>query len=270
MLVDWRTLSNGFPILTEAARRFKRVSEVRIRGAWWRVRDTGGGGLPLVLLPGSLGTAEIFSYQIVGLSDRYRCLAVDYPDRPSPDLARDLVELLVELDVARASILGASLAGYWLQFIQDWSRIDRLVLASTFCDSEELRHHPLFDIERLQLQSGHHVKTEWLRRLDAQPRSLLRDIQIGLLRDGQDGEQLRKRLLAAATAKPAPTIEIEEERIGLIGCEDDPLLFPRTRGLLFNRYSKAQRLCLSIGGHYPHVTQFERYNGFLTRMLSSS
>jgi pimeloyl-ACP methyl ester carboxylesterase len=255
-------------ILASARKRYSRVRDVKIEGASWKVRDTGFGDATIVLLPGSLGTAEIFSYQIVDLSDRFRCLAIDYPDKPAAELARDFIALLDHLGLDRTSVLGASLAGYWIQHIAEWDRIDRIILASTFCDSNELRHHPLFDIDALHRQSGEDVKQAWMERLRAQSANDLRDMQLVLLRDGQDGELLRKRLLAAATASPAPPIPIEQERIGIVACDDDPLLFEGTRRALLERYGKASRLCLPTGGHYPHVAQFKYYNDFLDRLLS--
>jgi hypothetical protein len=46
------------------------------------------------------------------------------------------------------------------------------------------------------------------------------------------------------------------------------LLYERTRRRLFERYPSAVHLVLDSGGHYPHVTQFVSYNGFLTRFMS--
>ena len=254
-------------VLKLARRKYASVREITIGSGSWTIRDTGQGDATLVLLPGSLGTAEIFSHQIVGLSDRFRCIAVDYPDQPAAELARNFTRLLDQLRVRHATVLGASLAGYWIQYISEWGRIERIILASTFCDSSELGTHPLFDVQALRNQTGAEVKSAWMERLSAQPSSRLRDIQLVLLRDGQDGELLRKRLLAAATAAPAPLMPIEQTRIGIISCDDDPLLFEQTRRALLARYPAAHQLCLPSGGHYPHVTQFEFYNDFLDRVI---
>ena len=87
---------------------------VAVAGKSWRVRDTGGSGVALILLPGSLGNADIFYRQVLGLVPRLRCIAVDYPDASADVLADGLAGLLDGLDLGRACLLGSSLAGYWL------------------------------------------------------------------------------------------------------------------------------------------------------------
>ena len=257
-------------VLVRARERYRVIRQFTIGGSLWRSFDTGGDKGVLILLPGSLGTAEIFCRQATELSDAYRCIAIDYPDLPPVRLAGAFMALLEEMEIGQATVLGASLAGYWLQYVPAFDRIERVVLANTFADSKELALHPLFNIERLKSSSGESVKGEWLARLGLQPSGELRDLQLVLLRDGQEGEVLRKRLLAAACALPSPTMVIEQRRIAIVACDDDPLLYARTRRGLFERYPSASHLYLPRGGHYPHVTQFAKYNQFLRRFMSES
>ncbi len=239
-------------------------------GLDWGVRDSGGAGASLVLLPGSLGTADIFFHQIEAFGQSHRCLTVDYPSASATALADGLAELLGLLNVARAHLLGASLAGYWLQHFaaRHPQRAAGVVLANTFCDSDELSHHPLFNVAALRASTGEEVKANWLASLEARPPGELRDIQIVLLRNGQSGDVLRSRLLAAATAEPSPIVPLSQDRIAIIDCEDDPLLAGRTRDKLAERHPEARRLTLPIGGHYPHVTQAQHYNTFLKSFLA--
>ena len=238
---------------------------VAIAGESWRVRDTGGSGTAVVLLPGSLGNADIFYRQVLGLAPRFRCIAVDYPDAPADALADGLAGLLEGLGLGQACLLGSSLAGYWLQVFgaRHPARVAAMMLANTFCDAGELRQHPLFSIPVLESVPGEALKAEWLARLEARAPDELRDVQIELLRDGQAGESLRLRLLAAASAPPAPVMPAGRFAVAVPDCADDPILTAPTRDAVAARYPAARRLTLPMGGHYPHVTQAKEYNGFV-------
>jgi maspardin len=243
---------------------------VAVAGKSWRVRDTGGFGTALILLPGSLGNADIFYRQVLGLAPRFRCIAVDYPDAPANVLADGLAGLLDGLDLGRACLLGSSLAGHWLQVFgtRHPARVAAMVLANTFYDSNELRQHPLFSIPVLKSTPGETLKAEWLARLEARAPDELRNVQIELLRDGQDGESLRLRLLAAASASPAPVMPAGRFTVAVLDCADDPILTAPTRDAVAARYPTARRLTLSTGGHYPYVTQAKEYNQFVESVVT--
>jgi maspardin len=101
------------------------------------------------------------------------------------------------------------------------------------------------------------------------PHEGLRDLQIELLRDGQSGASLRERMLAAATAPLAPIMPSGKFPIGILDCDDDPILPARTRADLAWAYPRARRLTLESGGHYPHVISAEEFNRFVEGMLES-
>lgn len=99
---------------------------------------------PVLVLANSIGTTlHMWDGQIAALSDRYRVVRYDMrghgasavPAGPySLDrLGRDVLELMDELQLAKAHFLGLSLGGFvgqWLG-IHATERIDRLVLANT-------------------------------------------------------------------------------------------------------------------------------------------
>ena len=244
---------------------------VAVAGKNWRVRDTGGFGAALILLPGSLGNADIFYRQVLGLAPRFRCIAVDYPDAPANVLADGLAGLLDGLGLGRACLLGSSLAGHWLQTFgaRHPARVAAMVLANTFRNSNELRQHPLFSLSVLESTPGEALKAEWLARLEARAPDELRDVQIELLRDGQAGESLRLRLLAAASASPAPVMPAGRFSVAVLDCADDPILTAQTRDAVAARYPIARRLTLPSGGHYPYVTQAKEYNQFVESVFTS-
>lgn len=102
-----------------------------------------GVGKTLVLIPGWSQTAEQFKFQIEGLADRYRVIALDlrgHGDSAKPAygysiqrLAKDLEDVLVALDLRDITILGHSMgcSVLWCHFdLFGATRIARYV----FCD----------------------------------------------------------------------------------------------------------------------------------------
>ena len=100
-----------------------------------------GSGPPLVMIPGWSQTAEQFNYQLEGLSDRYHCIAIDMRGHGESEkvsfgykiqrLAKDLHDVLTELDLSDVALLGHSLGCaviwcYWDLFGAE--RLGKLIL----------------------------------------------------------------------------------------------------------------------------------------------
>jgi pimeloyl-ACP methyl ester carboxylesterase len=78
-----------------------------------------GSGKPILMIPGWSQTAEQFRYQLDGLSDRYRVIAVDMRGHGESDkpefgykisrLAKDVHDLIHALDLDEVNILGHSM-----------------------------------------------------------------------------------------------------------------------------------------------------------------
>jgi len=100
-----------------------------------------GSGQPLIMIPGWSQTAEQFKYQIDGLSDQYRIIALDMrghgeSDKPSfgykiARLAMDVRDVLIALELDKAVLLGHSMGcsviwNYWDLFGAD--KLSKLIL----------------------------------------------------------------------------------------------------------------------------------------------
>jgi non-heme chloroperoxidase len=78
-----------------------------------------GSGKPILMIPGWSQTAEQFKYQLAGLSDRYRVIAVDMRGHGESDkpefgykisrLAKDVHDIIDALDLQEVNILGHSM-----------------------------------------------------------------------------------------------------------------------------------------------------------------
>lgn len=99
---------------------------------------------PALVLANSLGTTqELWERQLPALSERFRVLTYDHPGHGSSalpaqpctveSLARELLELLDELELGRVSLCGVSLGGMvgMALALEAPERVERLVLACT-------------------------------------------------------------------------------------------------------------------------------------------
>src|SRR6201996_952067 len=105
----------------------------------WPYIDTGGSGPALLMLPGSVGTCEMFFKQIAALTPAIRVIAVSYPAEPDPlRLADGLAGLMDQIGLRTANILGSSFGGYWAQFValRHAARVDHLFLGNIFVSPE--------------------------------------------------------------------------------------------------------------------------------------
>ena len=115
-----------------------------------RVRDTGGDGIPVLLVHSLLLDPDLYAGTIPLLVERgYRCLLPELPlgghavpmdpaaDLTPPGLARLLVEVLDALDIRRAHLVGVDTGGALVQLLmaQHRDRVGAVVL--TACDAYE-------------------------------------------------------------------------------------------------------------------------------------
>ncbi len=104
----------------------------------------GGSGAPILFLPGFAATVETWSYALLDLQDRFRCVCVDLrghgaSDKPLSgyaydDMCADVGALLRALDLDEVTLVGWSMgAGVALKYATECDgegRVARLVLVS--------------------------------------------------------------------------------------------------------------------------------------------
>lgn len=259
-----------------AFRRRHRPRAIRAGGQTWRVIETKAarGAPTLVMLPGTLGTAEIFWNQIAALKGRARIVSVTYPAVGDiVQLADGLAALLERLGIAQASVIGSSLGGYLGQWFaaRHPARVATLYIGNSLTDPAKvnpaqmpaaaLRRAPAAMHRAIVLGS---VET-W-----SEPEPIFRRLKDILRESGRkrmSGENLKARVLATATGKNVPPPVLPQSRIVIIECADDPLI-PRTAQKAMRRkYPRARLYRLPRGGHYPYITRASDYTKIIARHL---
>ncbi len=236
----------------------------------WPYIDTRADGPALIMLPGSVGTCEMFYKQIAALGGRLRIISVSYPALSDPArLADGLSGLMDYLGLARASILGSSFGGYWAQFfaLRHPGRIDHLFLGNIFLSPDELFANPLFDPAFIAATRAADLQATWRSRVEQAPDSELKAIQLAMLSGRQSAHNLKSRFEGVAAATPCPALSIPHQRITVIDCEDDPIIPPRSRQAVRDHYAGAHLHTLKTGGHYPHILNPQAYDAVISRRL---
>jgi pimeloyl-ACP methyl ester carboxylesterase len=236
----------------------------------WPYIDTRGDGPALVMLPGSVGTCEMFFKQIAALGRTLRIVAVSYPAISDPaQLADGLAGLLDHLGLTRVSVLGSSFGGYWAQHfgLRHAGRVETLFLGNTFITAEELFSNPLFDPAWIRATSAAAMQQYWRERVSAAPDSELKAIQLDMLSGRQDADNLKSRFVGVIEAQACPPLAVPAGNIVIVDCADDPIIPPASRQRVADHYKNAERITLPLGGHYPHILNAEAYNAAVLRRL---
>jgi maspardin len=261
------TAARAQPWHLDRAIRTARISERE-----WRYIDTGGLGPALVMLPGSVGTCEMFFKQIAALAPAIRVVAVSYPAEPDPvRLADGLAGLMDAIGLETASILGSSFGGYWAQFValRHAARVGYLFLGNIFVSPEKLFANPLFAPDLVRAKSAADLQAMWRDRVAQAPDGELKRIQSDMLAGRQSADNLRARFVGVIDATLCPPLPIPHQRIVVIDCADDPIIPPAARQDVHARYAGAEIHTLSRGGHYPHILNPQAYDDIIRRRLNA-
>ncbi|GAB4258732.1 MAG: hypothetical protein Kow0013_00810 [Pararhodobacter sp.] len=259
--------------LLEARDAFARsIPETRVSlgGRDWGVIDTGGAGPCLLLLPGTLGRADVFWQQIDALRPEVRVLAVSYPASGGvADWAADLAALLDARGVARTAVLGSSLGGYVAAYLAAVypDRVSHLFAANTLASTEGIAARPPYSLDLWAapidtLRGGFAMAMQaWG---DAHPDQaplvefLLAEVA-GRIPEGE----MRARLAALKEAPPLPPDPRAPGDTSVIESADDPLLPPPLREGVRARYPGGAAYRFAWGGHFPYVLRPALYTALI-------
>ncbi|SDE03415.1 alpha/beta fold hydrolase [Ruegeria marina] len=240
----------------------------------WGVIRAGQNGPALLLIPGTLGRADIFWQQIVALSGEARILSVSYPASGGiPDWADDLAQLIAEAGLQGATVLGSSLGGYLAQYLTAIrpELCGGLVAANTLASVQGIDQVPPYSLDLMAtpidtLRAGFETGLQGWCANDHRYRDLaallLREVR-GRIPEGE----LRARLQALKTAPDLPAQCLPQNRIFTVESDDDHLIHPQMRAGLKAALNPARTFRFRAASHFPYVTGPEAYTALLREVL---
>jgi pimeloyl-ACP methyl ester carboxylesterase len=251
-------------------------TKFKANGLEWGVIDT---GMPspdaptIVLLPGTLGTAGIFSRQIAALRDKARVIALTYPVEDNlKKIVDSLVVLLDELGVDTFHVLGSSLGGFTAQWLADRipDRIETLFIANSLVDPVPSRRR-MPPLETMEAMNGDQHKEVILKSVAGweEPEPIFHELKKELAASGEaiGGDGLKARVLALQKSEAVPLLAVAPERIVIIESADDPLIGADIQDAVKERYQGAEVKRFPVGGHYPYVTRAAEYTDLIRRRI---
>ena len=251
---------------------------IRVAGLNWKLIDTKGvkAGPVLLMLPGTLGTAAIFSDAMQALGKKVRMVSVTYPMiEDIHRLADSLAGLMNALGIAQASVVGSSLGGFLAQHFaaRHPQRVDRLILGNTLCDPALTRRIVARQaVDQLRAQPPRMHRDMVVNSVRAWPETDPRTARLKaiLIDSGTrllSARAMKARVMAVQAAPAVPPLEMAGERITIIDCMDDPLLPRAVQEDVVRRYPGARHVRLDSGGHYPYIVRTADYVAVLRQAL---
>jgi len=247
---------------------------VDLNGRKWGVIKCGTSGPALLLIPGTLGRADIFWQQIEMLSNRAQILSVSYPaTHDIAEWAEDMAQLLDLHQIERATILGSSLGGYLAQYFAAVfpQRTEGLIAANTLSSVTGLTDKPPYstDIANTPIEK---IRDGFLAGMKAQNHEApeyitLIKMLIAEVEGRIPADQIKARMLALKHAPDIPEIAISTDNIAVIESADDPLIIEPVRNKVRKTLSPSVTYRFKHGGHFPYVVRPNAYLSILEECL---
>ncbi|KAK2979677.1 hypothetical protein RJ640_027257 [Escallonia rubra] len=233
----------------------------------WRYYDFGPKVVPpLICLPGTAGTADVFYKQIMSLSTRgYRVIAVDIPRVWNHhEWVQAFEKFLDAIDVHHIHLFGSSLGGFLAQIFAQHRprRVRSLILSNTFLETQRFSAAmpwvpivcwtPSFLLKRYVLTgipNGPHEPfiADSVDFVVSQVETLSRD-------------DLASRLTLTADAASVGPLLLSDSFITLMDTNDYCATPQELKDQVSERYPGARRAYLKTGGEYPFLSRPDEVN----------
>ncbi|MCU9836484.1 alpha/beta hydrolase [Ruegeria sp. WL0004] len=245
-----------------------------VNGRDWGVIRMGHSGPALVLIPGTLGRADIFWQQIAALSSEARILAVSYPASGGiADWATDLTQLIADAGMQGATVLGSSLGGYLAQYLTatEPALCGGLVAANTLASVRGVDQVPPYALDLAytpidELRAGFEAGlTGW--QTPDHPYRDLASLLLQEVRGRIPEDELRARLQVLKTAPDLPAQSLPRDRIFTVQSDDDHLISPPMRESLRAALDPVRAYRFRAASHFPYVTRPDAYTALLRGVL---
>lgn len=252
-------------------------TRITVNGRDWGMIRAGATGPALVLIPGTLGRADIFWQQIAALQGQARIMALSYPGSGGIDAwAGDIAALIAAQGMQGATVLGSSLGGYLAQHLTAAhpGLVGGLVAANTLpsvAGLDQMMPYALdlwatpIDALRAGFTNG---LSQW--QTDGHPYGDLAGLLLTEVAGRIPEAEMRARLDALKTAGPLPPQVLGRDRVFTVESDDDHLIPPQVRAALRATLRPSRAFRFSAASHFPYVTRPDDYTALLREVLGLS
>ncbi|PRP81827.1 alpha/beta hydrolase fold-1 domain-containing protein [Planoprotostelium fungivorum] len=237
----------------------------------WKYYDYGpkdDDSIPLILIPGVAGTAEVYFKQMISLCPKgLRLLSVQPPDYSTYDgWCKGFDKFLSKFEFKKIHLFGSALGGYLAQVYAQYrpSTIQSLMLCNSFCDTTHYARNapcvgmfplmPEFMLKRLVLSNFSSTTSEpqIAESIDFMVEQL----------ESLSGRDLSSRLTLNCTVVDLDPnrMTFDKRRILIIESLDDVSVPRKMREDLLKYYPDAKLAELKSGGNFSYLSRADEVN----------
>jgi maspardin len=247
---------------------------IRVSSRDWGAIRVGKNGPALVLIPGTLGRADVFWQQITALSGRARILALSYPASGGiADWAGDIATMIGDQGLQGAVVLGSSLGGYLAQYVTATypELVSGLVAANTLASTKGIDQMPPYKYDLINtpidaLRAGFSGGlANWLDKDN--PYRDLAELLLAEVGGRIPEAELRTRLQALKSAPELMAQTLPGVAIHTVESDDDHLISPPMRTALREALKPGRSFRFRAASHFPYVTNPDDYTALLCEVL---
>ncbi|SFN81567.1 alpha/beta fold hydrolase [Xenorhabdus japonica] len=261
---------------------------IKTRYASISVIDTGGIGLPVLLIHGNSSCKEVFRHQINQLKGKYRILALDLPGHGSssnandsrqaysmPGYARTIIEVLKQIDIDKVVVFGWSLGGHiGLEMLDLFPEMIGLMICGTppvsvGADNVALGFRPGVGLAGKAEFTEEDIKNfvSDTYGINAPHDPFI--VEAVIRTDGLARQYMFEAFLSPQATNQKLLVETSEIPLAIVNGADDPYInFDYINGLNYRNLWKGKVFNLAGIGHAPFWESPELFNPVLTDFLN--
>ena len=243
-----------------------------------------GEGSPLIILHGLFGTLENWGGQIAAFKEHYQVISVDLRNHgrsPHSDkmnyavMANDIIELMDDLSIEAADILGHSLGGKVAMQIalQHPKRVKKLVVVDISPVAYEHRHNEIFDgLSAIDLNSlTSRTQADTLLKPYVETLDIRSFLLKNLYRDEQKNFQWRPNLAGLKESYPhlisAPFGNKFLKPVLFIKGKNSDYITSEHQEPINQLFDKVSFKMIEGAGHWPHAEKAKVFGSIVLNFL---
>lgn len=266
------------PNIVNSLKTFRTSNPLKIlnvEGLNWEYISIGNGSKTILFLHGMTGAYDIWWQQIDVLKNKYRIIALTYPQVKSlAQIEKGIVAILEAENIQNFNVIGTSMGGYIAQYLMAKypSRIQRVILSNTFPPNDLIRKKTYILGKLLPYLPQSIIFFQFKRNFNntIYPSSNYNQLTLAFLNEFIHKRTTKDHLVGRYYCIIEQFIPLKEYLIPvmIIESDNDPLVEVSLRNLLKETYKEAMVYTFKDAGHFPYLNYPDEYTKIIDNFYS--